>query len=163
MGNTQQPHNTSRRTCPFPLFLQAGLGQATGQARICFCRLGEARPGHRSSQNMFCTLGQARPHAGPSQAIGWTKPGHRSGQNKGSCRRAEFHAAGMRRGHERHWGTSRGQPAATCYIPAPPSKVSRAGPWRMREWGGTLRVSQTLPPMTEPSPMVTRPRMDALE
>lgn len=27
--------------------------------------------------------------------------------------------------------------------------------------GGTLRVSQTLPPMVEPLPMVTRPRMVA--
>ena len=35
--------------------------------------------------------------------------------------------------------------------------------WAWVTWlpGGTLRVSQTLPPMTDPRPMVTRPKMVA--
>jgi hypothetical protein len=41
------------------------------------------------------------------------------------------------------------------------SSRSRVCAWAMRLPGGTLRVSQTLPPMVEPRPIVTRPRMVA--
>ena len=49
-------------------------------------------------------------------------------------------------------------------IPEPLSKMVSAGlPCNTRVRGGTLSVSQTLPPMTEPRPMVIRPRMVAPE
>lgn len=57
----------------------------------------------------------------------------------------------------------RGKATLARYIPPPSEKVSVKRPWRIRDPGGTLRVSQTLPPMTDPLPMVTRPRMEALE
>jgi hypothetical protein len=47
-------------------------------------------------------------------------------------------------------------------IPVPPSKVSvRLCACVMRLPGGTLCVTQTLPPMLDPRPMVMRPRMVA--
>ena len=47
-------------------------------------------------------------------------------------------------------------------IPAPPSNDSlRALAWVMLLPAGTLWVSQTLPPIEAPLPMVTRPRMVA--
>jgi len=50
------------------------------------------------------------------------------------------------------------------YIPNPPWKeMSTAFDCWMREWGGTLLVTQMLPPMMEWWPMVMRPRMEALE
>ena len=39
--------------------------------------------------------------------------------------------------------------------------MSRALTCAMRLPGGTLRVNQTLPPMVEPGPIVTRPRIVA--
>lgn len=51
---------------------------------------------------------------------------------------------------------------ACVQIPEPPSNTSsRSGAWLMKLPAGTLRVSQTLPPMLEPRPMVMRPRMVA--
>ena len=47
-------------------------------------------------------------------------------------------------------------------MPAPPSNTSlRTCACVMLLPGGTLRVSQTLPPMVEPRPMVMRPRIVA--
>jgi hypothetical protein len=47
-------------------------------------------------------------------------------------------------------------------IPAPLSNSSlRTCAWLMTLPGGTLRVSQTLPPMLEPRPMVMRPNIVA--
>ena len=50
------------------------------------------------------------------------------------------------------------------YIPSPSWKLtSTAFDCRILEYGGTLWVSQMLPPMTESWPMVMRQRIEALE
>jgi hypothetical protein len=50
----------------------------------------------------------------------------------------------------------------TVQIPPPLSKTSlRACNWVTLLPGGTLRVSQTLPPIVDPRPIVIRPRMVA--
>jgi hypothetical protein len=55
------------------------------------------------------------------------------------------------------WGSPRHD-----QIPAPPSNDSRSAfACVIVLPGGTLRVSQTLPPIYEPLPIVTRPRMVA--
>ncbi len=61
---------------------------------------------------------------------------------------------GLTVGQDRHW--------TEAQIPPPPSNTSlRACTWVTLDPGGTLRVSQTLPPIVEPRPMVMRPRMVA--
>ncbi len=53
-------------------------------------------------------------------------------------------------------------PLIPTQIPAPPSNTSlRACACVTLLPGGTLRVSQTLPPMVDPRPIVTRPRIVA--
>jgi len=44
---------------------------------------------------------------------------------------------------------------------APQGGQPRSLPWVMALSGGTLRVSQTFPPMVDPLPIVTRPKMVA--
>ena len=60
------------------------------------------------------------------------------------------------------WSTGKPQILNWIQIPEPPTKSSpRSLACEMLLSGGQLRVSQTLPPITDPLPIVMRPRMVA--